>query len=93
MLRNPAPAGHLEAVRHIEPAAHSTARASQSLARANSLDPGPKRSEAASSELSFRSVGGASRWPAGPGVRGEKNELRGFAFSPFALVTFIWGRK
>ena len=34
-----------------------------------------------------------SRWPAGPGVRGAKNELNGFALSPFALVTFIWGRK
>jgi hypothetical protein len=35
----------------------------------------------------------ASKSPAGPGVRSAKNELNGFALSPFALVTFIWGRK
>jgi hypothetical protein len=37
--------------------------------------------------------GGASKWPAGPGLRSAQNELNGVAFSPFALVTFIWGRK
>jgi hypothetical protein len=27
-----------------------------------------------------------SKWPAGPGRQGAKNEPRGVAFSPFALV-------
>ncbi len=37
---------------------------------------------------------GASKWPAGPGCRKrEKNASRGVAFSPFALVTFIWASQ
>jgi hypothetical protein len=34
-------------------------------------------------------TGGVSKWPAGPGVQGAKNEPKGVAFRLFALVTFI----
>jgi hypothetical protein len=49
----------------------------------------PMRSEAVECTVAS-SFGGVARWPAGPLVR---SALHGSVFSPFALVTFIWGRK
>jgi hypothetical protein len=57
-----------------------SARASESDARADECAEGAICS-------------GGAKWPAGPRFRSVQNELNGFALSPFALVTFIWGSK
>jgi hypothetical protein len=53
----------------------------------------PKRAARPAECAEGRSTGGVSKWPAGPTHRSAKNEPNGCALSPFALVTFIWGRK
>jgi hypothetical protein len=49
----------------------------------------PTRSEAVERNVGSR-FSGFAKWPAGPRIRSAPNKS---VFSPFALVTFIWGRK
>jgi hypothetical protein len=53
----------------------------------------PKRAARPAECAESSIAGGVSKWLAGPIDRSAKNEPNGFALSPFALVTFIWGRK
>ena len=88
----PRPSGPLDIVRHIGAAARSSPRgfANASPAQDAGLKADAKRG------LARRSVGwrtgGVSSGPPGAVPR-RAERVNGFAFSPFALVTFIWGRK
>ena len=95
----PRPAGHWSPPLHSVLAAHSSARASLGLARAIRQNERrnerwtPGRREARPAQRAVAMIrSGASDGP--PGAVPQRAErMRGVALSPFALVTFIWGRK
>ena len=87
------PSGPLEAPLQTGLTVRSTPRDFAEPRPPKTLDPKADAKRGLAQRAGASVTGGVPKWPAGPGVRSTKNEPNGFAISPFALVTFIWGRK